>query len=661
MQMRALTFLVSLSGALLALGGTNVITDDKPGTDWESTWYPVGNGSLGAMVDGGRERLHLQFNVDSLWTGDENISSDTDDKGADENYARMGAYQNFGELTVTMSSEPAVDFSRRLDLARAVYEDAFGGVRRTVFASRPDDCIVIRVERKDGKPVALGLEMRGAHGEKSVGSGFSGRLPNGLEYAAKAIVVGDTVILKAKTGTREISFGDTDFRRLLVRHERDYAGYWNRCSVELPEDEAAAQLFAFGRYLLISSSRPGTLPANLQGLWNDSNEPAWSGDYHTNINLQMNYWGADLANLSDCFTPLSDWMAKTLPVAVKGTRAAFPRSRGFAYRTSANAVGGGGWRWNFAGAPWLAAQLYDHYLYTEDLAYLRETAWPLMKGAAEFLLSTQLKERADGVVVVKDGWSPEHGPREDGVAHDQQIVRELFRAVLSAAKRLGIDDAFVREVARIEPKLRGDRIGSWGQLQEWEADRDKQGDDHPHTSQLFAVYPGTTVTRAATPELAKAAAVALDGRAVTGYCRRSWTWAWRTALWARLGDGEQAVRMINEFFRWNLYPNRFAIHPPFQIDGNLGIVAGIGEMLLQSHERDERGRVVIRLLPALPRAWRNGSVKGMRARGGHVVSFAWKDGKVVTHEVTGGDPNGYVLSGSLPIMRACPEPCEAEQ
>ena len=645
--MRTMALAGAAMCALAAFGATNVITDDKPGTDWESTWYPVGNGSLGAMVDGGRERLRIQFNVDSLWTGDENVSSDTDDAGADANYERMGAYQNFGELTVTMPPTRVTEpYLRSLDLARGVYEDAFGEFKRTVFASREEDCIVIHVDRKGDGPLALGLEMRGAHGEKAADGGFSGRLPNGLEYAAKAIVRGNTVILKAKTGTRDISFGDTDFDRLLARHAKEYAGYWNRCSLELPEDEAAAQLFAFGRYLLISSSRPGTLPANLQGVWNDSNEPAWSCDYHTNINLQMNYWGADVANLSDCFTPLSDWMIRTLPVVTAGTRAAFPKSRGFAYRTSANAVGGGGWRWNFAGAPWLAAQLYDHYLFTRDETYLRETAWPLMKGAAEFLISTQLRERADGTVVVKDGWSPEHGPREDGVAHDQQIVRELFRSILAAAKTLNVDDGFVREVARLEPKLRGEKVGSWGQLQEWEADRDRKGDDHPHTSQLFAVYPGTTISRRATPELAKAAAVALDGRAVTGYCRRSWTWAWRTALWARLGDGEQAVRMINEFFRWNLYSNRFAIHPPFQIDGNLGIVAGIAEMLLQSHECDEKGRVVIRLLPALPKAWKSGQVRGFRARGGYTVSFAWKDGGVVSHSVTGGDPAGYVLEGA---------------
>ena len=322
----------------------------------------------------------------------------------------------------------------------------------------------------------------------------------------------------------------------------------------------------------------------------------------------MNYWGADSANLSDCFTPLSDWMMKSLPVAEAGTRAAFPNSKGYAYRTSANAVGGGGWRWNFAGAPWLAAQCYDHWLFTRDRKYLKEVCWPLMKGAAEFMISTQLKERPDGTIVVKDGWSPEHGPREDGVAHDQQIMRELFRSILAAAKELKIDDAFVKEVARIEPKLLKDKIGKWGQLQEWETDRDKKGDQHRHTSHLYAVYPGSTISPKATPELAEAAKVALDGRTLTGDSRRSWTWPWRAALWARLGEGDKAGDMLESLLRYNTLDNMFATHPPFQIDGNLGMVGAVCEILLER---------------AIPSSWPHGSAKGLRTRDGKVIDVNW--------------------------------------
>jgi alpha-L-fucosidase 2 len=301
-------------------------------------------------------------------------------------------------------------------------------------------------------------------------------------------------------------------------------------------------------------------------------------------------------------------MLKSLPVAEAGTRAAFPTSKGYAYRTSANAVGGGGWRWNFAGAPWMAAQCYDHYLFTRDRKYLKEVCWPLMKGAAEFIISTHLKERPDGTIVVKDGWSPEHGPREDGVAHDQQIMRELFRSILAAAKELKIDDAFVKEVARIEPKLLKDKIGSWGQLQEWETDRDQKGDQHRHTSHLYAVYPGSTISPKATPELAEAAKVALAGRTLTGDSRRSWTWPWRAALWARLGEGDKAGEMLDSLLRYNTLDNMFATHPPFQIDGNLGMVAAVCEMLMER---------------AIPSSWPHGSAKGLRTREGKVIDVNW--------------------------------------
>ena len=660
-----------------------VIWDDRPGGDWQSTWYPLGNGRLGCMVDGGTGKLRVQFNVDSLWTGDENISSAVSDGEANANYKKMGAYQNFGELEIEMDGLPkgdVKDYRRELDISDAVYSDSFriGGVqaKRRIFASAPDDCIVIAIDAPCARQARLSL--KGAHGEpaertdgESVSPlSFSGRLPNGLEYAARADVSragGRTVVvLRAKTGGRQLdapSAIDADIA--LERHVADYRKIFGRMRLGLgagdktvptrlrlarvkkgAEDPSLVALqFAFGRYLLISCSRPGTLPANLQGLWNNSNSPAWHSDYHTDINIQMNYWGADSANLFECFTPFSDWMVNTLSVAEKGTRAAFPGSKGYAYRMSANAVGGGGWRWNFAGAPWMAAQCYDHWLFTRDDKYLRDVCWPVMKGAAEFVIATQLKERPDGTVVVKNGWSPEHGPREDGVAHDQQIMRELFRSIIAAAKTLGIDDAFTREVARLEPKLLKDKIGSWGQLQEWETDRDKKGDKHRHTSHLYAVYPGSTISRKATPELAQAAKVALAGRATTGDSRRSWTWPWRAALWARLGEGPKAGAMLDSLLRYNTLDNMFATHPPFQIDGNLGMVGAVCETLVQSHETDGDGKVVIRILPAIPPSWREGFARGIRARGGYTVDLSWKCGKLESWKVLPAvdKPAPYVL------------------
>ncbi|MBR2919768.1 MAG: glycoside hydrolase N-terminal domain-containing protein [Kiritimatiellae bacterium] len=631
---------------VLAFGAENVIWDNQPGRGWENSWYPLGNGRLGCMVDGGARNLKLQFNVDSLWTGDKNLTKDIHDNRADANYSTMGAYQNFGELNIAIEGlgEGAVtDYRRQLNVSTAVYDDQFkiadDNFKRRIFASAPDDAIFIFIS--DVKKRRIRLTLKGAHGEgeKSDNNSvsFSGTLPNGLKYAARADVLKNfksrgltVVVLRAVTGTDTIGeLSPTIYpSEVLQRHVADYKKYYDRMTLDLGEGDKAiptrerlakvkkggkdvplvALMFNFGRYLLISCSRPGTLPANLQGIWNNSNNPPWHADYHTNINIQMNYWGADSANLSDCFTPLSDWMLMSMPTAAEGSRMAFPDSKGYAYRTSANAFGGGGWRWNFAGAPWMAAQCYDHYLFTRDKKYLKEVCWPLMKGAAEFILSTQLKERPDGTIVVKDGWSPEHGPREDGVAHDQQIMRELFRSILAAAKELGINDAFVKEVARVEPKLLKDKIGKWGQLQEWEADRDVKGDQHRHTSHLYAVYPGSTISRKATPELAEAAKVALAGRTTTGDSRRSWTWPWRAALWARLGEGDKAGEMLESLLRYNTLDNMFATHPPFQIDGNLGMVAAVCEILLEK---------------SIPADWKGGSVKGLRTREGKTVDFSW--------------------------------------
>jgi alpha-L-fucosidase 2 len=629
-----------------AYGAENIIWDNQPGKVWENSWYPLGNGRLGCMVDGGARNLRIQFNVDSLWTGGKNLTKDIHDDTAPANYKTMGAYQNFGELVVSIDApgeSKISEYRRELNLAEAVYSDKFAlgaeKFTRTIFSSAIDDAIFIFV-KGNKKNLKLKMRLVGAHAEKVMSSGsfatFSGVLSNGLKYAARADLITSKggeesiIVLRALTGANVI--GDVpksiDFAKARSIHVADYKKYYDRMTFDLGDGDKSiptrlrlarvrngakdvpliALMFNFGRYLLISSSRPGTLPANLQGIWNNSNTPPWHSDYHTNINIQMNYWGADSANLSDCFTPFSDWMLKSMPIAAEGTRMAFPNSKGYAYRTSANAVGGGGWRWNFAGAPWMAAQCYDHYLFTRDKKYLNDVCWPIMKGAAEFILSTQLKERADGTIVVKDGWSPEHGPREDGVAHDQQIMRELFRAIIASAKELGINDDFVKEVARIEPKLLKDKIGKWGQLQEWEKDRDVKGDNHRHTSHLYAVYPGTTISLAETPALANAAKIALAGRRTTGDSRRSWTWPWRAAIWARLGESQKAGEMLNSLLRYNTLDNMFATHPPFQIDGNLGMVGAVCEILLEK---------------SIPSDWKKGSVKGLKTREGKTVEFSW--------------------------------------